>query len=125
MEGIKFRQPIRDKKGNFIEWFYWGFIDKDFITPALQLNALDTRKESQQYTGLTDYNKKDNYKGDIINVFFFERKVKKIYNKYENKEIVSYSGAFGFWHKCNFITFSMLDWEMLQFEIIGNIIEES
>ena len=66
MREIKFRQPLRDKQGKFIEWFYWGFIDVDWIQWATQQNGLDTRKESQQFTGLTDKGKADCYEWDIL-----------------------------------------------------------
>ena len=59
---IKYRQPIRNKKGEFVEWFYWDI----FISPAIQQNGLDTRSESQQFTGLTDKNGKEIYEGDIV-----------------------------------------------------------
>lgn len=65
---IKFRQPIRNIKGEFKEYFYWGFIDNTFITPANQCNGNDTRTESQQFTGLKDNNNKGKeiYEGDVV-----------------------------------------------------------
>ena len=66
MREIKFRQPIRDKQGKFIEWFYWGYIDGEWAQWAIQQNGLDTRKESQQFTGLKDKNRNDIYEGDIL-----------------------------------------------------------
>lgn len=68
MRDIKFRQPIREKDGKFTEWFYWGFIDGNFIEPAIHLSGIDTRPESQQFTGLHDKNGKEIYEGDILNV---------------------------------------------------------
>lgn len=59
---IKFRQPIRNKNGDFIEWFYWDI----YVSPAIQQNGLDTRGESQQYTGLKDKNGKEIYEGDVL-----------------------------------------------------------
>lgn len=66
MREIKYRQPIRDRNGKFIEWFYWGYIDGTWIQWALQSNSVDTRKESQQFTGMKDKSKKEIYEGDIV-----------------------------------------------------------
>jgi len=66
MRDIKFRQPIRNKQGKFIEWFYWGCIDGEWIQWATQQNGLDTRKESQQFTGFEDKNGRQIYEGDIF-----------------------------------------------------------
>lgn len=61
---IKFRQPIRDRKGNFVEWFYWD----EKISPAIQLNGTDTRSESEQFLGITDKNDVKLFEGDIYSV---------------------------------------------------------
>lgn len=62
----KFRQPIMDVKGNFKEWFYWGFIDGQFIQPAIHLNGNDTRNESDICTGLCDKNGIYVYSNDYV-----------------------------------------------------------
>ena len=66
MIDIKFRQPIRNKNGKFIEWFFWGFIDGQWIQWAIQQNGIDTRKESQRYSGLKDKLENEIFEGDII-----------------------------------------------------------
>jgi uncharacterized phage protein (TIGR01671 family) len=70
MREIKFRQPIRDKSGNFVEWWYWGIIDNSFISPVTHQNGNDTKHESQQLTSLKDKNGKEIYEGDILTSTF-------------------------------------------------------
>jgi len=72
MREIKFRQPIRDKNGAFIEWWYWGIIENSFISPVTHQNGNDTKHESQQLTSLKDKNGKEVYEGDIITNHDFE-----------------------------------------------------
>ncbi len=57
---VKFRMPLLEY-GKFKEWFYWGFIDGDFITP----HSAYRKCPSFQFTGLTDKNGKEIYEGDI------------------------------------------------------------
>jgi hypothetical protein len=75
-----------------IEKNKWAVVSYDEYTG---LNALDGKK------------KKELYRGDTINVRSFF--AKKIYCKFENKEIIKYQGAFGFWDKCNFIPLCNID----------------
>jgi len=75
MREIKFRQPIRDKSGNFVEWWYWGIIDNSFISPVTHQNGNDTKHESQQLTGLHDKNGKEIYELDIVICSYFKMSV--------------------------------------------------
>lgn len=119
MKTIKFRQPIRDRDGKFIEWFYWGFIDGDFITPALQSNGLDTRPESQQFTGILDKNGKEIYGGDLYRVAKNHTYLIKYFEESEN----NYEKAY-----CCFcltipdrITIPFDEYSIKHGEVIGNI----
>lgn len=56
MHNIKFRQARCGAKGNFVDWFYWGFLDDGsgfhFVAP-LQHNV-----DNFQFIGLKDKNGK-------------------------------------------------------------------
>lgn len=63
---IKYRQPIFNN-GNFTGWHYWGYTTNDieFFTSPLTSNDGKIR-ESGQFTGLFDSDKKEIYHGDIL-----------------------------------------------------------
>ena len=111
---IKFRQPIRNKNGEFVEWFYWGI----FITPAIQQNGLDTRSESQQFTGRKDLDDKEIYEGDICEYEDSDRVFESIYL---NKGVIEYS-EWGF-SLTNRNEVDMIDIEGSDILVIGNIYE--
>jgi len=63
---IKFRQPIKNEEGEFLEWFYWGNIEGEWISWAL--NEIDTRNESQQFTMYCDKYDREIYGGDLVRI---------------------------------------------------------
>ncbi len=106
MREIKFRQPIRDKNGAFIEWWYWGIIENSFISPVTHQNGNDTKHESQQLTGLKDKNGKEVYEGDIVD-----------YGNGRNKVVEFIDGCFCI---CGITAMPKL---MTLYPVIGNIYE--
>lgn len=58
---LKFKMPILTN-GVFTEWFYWGFIGGQFITPHIFYRTCP----SFQYTGFNDKYGKEIYDGDVI-----------------------------------------------------------
>ena len=66
MREIKFRQPIYDKKGNFIRFHYWGWMSEGaFITP-LSMGHNVKKEKGLKFTGLRDKNGKEIFEGDIL-----------------------------------------------------------
>lgn len=121
MRTIKFRQPIRNKKGIFLEWFYWGYIDGQWIQAAIQQNGLDTRTESQQFTGLKDKNGNEIFEGDLYQVAN-----NKIYEvRYFEMGEMNYELSGGMFVLCvnetNFFPFD--EYAIKNGKVIGNIYE--
>lgn len=119
MRQIKFRQPIRTKAGVFTQWFYWGYIDGQWIEPAIHLSGIDTRTESQQFIGLLDRNGKEIFEGDILEDVDRRRGVIEmgIY------EMDNRGGGFCQWGtkgRSLYVTKTMQAYEV---EVIGNIHE--
>lgn len=53
---IIYRQPIINRNGDFIEWFYWGEVKDEnqssWTEPCIHLSSPDTRLKSQKYIGM-------------------------------------------------------------------------
>lgn len=111
---IKFRQPIRDKSSRFLEWHYWGRIDGQWVEAAIHSIGIDTRNESQQYTGLKDKNRQGIYEGDVC--IYIASNMSDMLIKFEDGCFVG-EGLFNTHTLNTYLT--ALDFESI--EIIGNI----
>lgn len=63
MRPIKFREPIVNRKGVFVDWHYWGVFDGCFIAPILYKNP------HFQFTGFCDKEGQQIWEGDIMEYF--------------------------------------------------------
>lgn len=123
---IRFRQPLRKKTGEFIEWFYWNI----FISPAIQQNGFDTRSQSQQFTGFKDAKGNDIFEGDIIEVICTWGKYKGIIEYgIKDKEGKAHA-CFGYWiinddGKPDSFYLSLMDIGDTNLTVVGNIYENT
>jgi len=109
MRPLKFRQPRLDNNGNFIDWFYWGFIDDGFIAP-LRLDI-----DNYQFTLRHDKNKKEIYDGDIAKFYHNgERFIGKIFQTVTGEWVIS-AGTVGV------TTDLYYGRDQKEIEVIGNI----
>lgn len=67
MNNLKFRQPKFNRKGEFTEFHYWGFVDGTFIQPETNFASIKEAKEvSQRFTGFKDVSNKEIFEGDFL-----------------------------------------------------------
>jgi hypothetical protein len=72
---IKFRQPIFGFDGSFREFYYWGQVGEQWISPADKkwhgTRKITDPQDSLQYTGFNDESDTEIYVKDIVDVCVF------------------------------------------------------
>ena len=61
MKELRFKQPRLNIRGEFIDWFYWGFTNEGGFTSPVKLHL-----PNFQYIGLQDMNGVDIYDKDKV-----------------------------------------------------------
>lgn len=112
---IKFRQPITKSDGSFVKWHFWGFVEGEYTTPAEYAYNHDTKKLSQQFTGLLDKKGKEIYEGDIVGYDDDPSLAVVLY--YENQ------GRFSLKYKGRDFSAEITGWHIENFKVIGNTYE--
>ena len=102
MREIKFR-AWDERYGRMLEVISINFKLKVVkVIPIGSINRLDIYETSideielMQYSGRKDRNKKEVYKGDIVNIYFWDSEEKKDKLETEAVEIIKSEGCFGF-----------------------------